>query len=162
MQKERHSKRYHGSQNNQKNNNRKDRTPQRFIPKKPVFHPTITAISPEQIRETEENIRVFKQKNKPECSFCKKEITDMSTAISKKDSTDLAHFDCVLESLASEERLETGEKIAYIGQGRFGVLVFPNPHDMRNFTIRKVIEWEDKEQKPEWRDEMAELYSKIW
>ena len=53
------------------------------------------------------------------------------------------------------------EKVVYIGQGRFGVLYFENPRDQRKFTIKKVIEWEDRDKKSEWREELSGLYSKI-
>ena len=55
----------------------------------------------------------------------------------------------------------SNEKIAYIGQGRFGVLYFENPRDQRKFTIKKIIEWEDREKKSEWREELSGLYSQI-
>ena len=53
------------------------------------------------------------------------------------------------------------EKIAYIGQGRFGVLYYENMRDQRHFTIKRIIEWEDRDSKPEWRTEISEVYSKI-
>ena len=56
---------------------------------------------------------------------------------------------------------ELKEKIAYIGQGRFGVLYYENPRDQRKFTIKKIIEWEDREKNSDWRDELSGLYSKV-
>ena len=57
--------------------------------------------------------------------------------------------------------VEFEEKIAYIGQGRFGILSYENIRDQKNFKIKKVIEVEDREKVSEWRTEISEIYSKI-
>ncbi len=79
----------------------------------------------------------------------------------ERGGTTPIHFECAMEQLAAEEELGEGDKIAYIGQGRFGVLNYPNIRDVRHFTIKKIIDWEDRNVRGEWRDEMAELFSKI-
>ena len=71
------------------------------------------------------------------------------------------HFDCVLAQLKQNERVGENEKIAYIGQGRFAVLYYENPRDQKKFVIKKIIEWEDRDQKSEWRDELSGLYSQV-
>ena len=53
------------------------------------------------------------------------------------------------------------EKVAYIGQGRFAVLHYENIRDQRHFTIKKIIEWESREEQSQWREELSGLYSKI-
>jgi hypothetical protein len=85
----------------------------------------------------------------------------MSSAIGDRGTGTPIHFDCALETLAKDEKLEEGDKIIYIGQGRFGVVNFPNIHDQKHFTIKKVIDWEAKETRAGWRDEMSDLYSQI-
>jgi len=71
------------------------------------------------------------------------------------------HFDCVLQFLQNTENLDPNEKITYIGQGRFGVVHFENPHDLRKFTIIRIIEWEERDKKYPWRAEIASLYSQV-
>ncbi|MCR5218150.1 hypothetical protein [Treponema sp.] len=115
----------------------------------------------EQIRASEEAIKVFKSQNQPVCEKCGQVITDLSTAITNKATGNPVHFDCVLKELQATETLEDGDRLTYIGQGRFGVVNFPNIHDMKHFTIKKIIEWEDREKKGEWRNQMAELYSQV-
>ena len=54
------------------------------------------------------------------------------------------------------------EKVAYIGQGRFAVLSFENPHDQKHFSIKRTIEWEARDaERGAWRDEMAGLFSQV-
>ncbi len=119
------------------------------------------AVSPEQIRADEEAISEFKTLNRPVCGHCGLSIADLSTAVEDKKSGKPIHFDCAVAILSEREKLSEGDRITYIGQGRFGVLYFANPHDMKHFTIKKIIDWEDKDKKPEWRDQMADLYSHV-
>ena len=119
------------------------------------------AVSPEQIRADEEAISAFKAANQPVCECCGRPVMDMSSVIAGRDSGNPIHFDCALEILADEEKLAAGEKLAYIGQGRFGIVFRENPRDIKHFSIRKIIEWEPKDKRPVWRDQMADLYSKV-
>lgn len=95
------------------------------------------------------------------CPICGESITDIASCMNDKKTGKPVHFDCAFEQVSKEETLSENEKIAYIGQGRFGVLYYENPRDQRHFTIKKVIEWEDRDSKPEWRDEISGLYSKV-
>ena len=110
--------------------------------------------------ENAEAIRVFKMQERI-CAFCGKPVTEVSTALAHKETGEPVHFDCVLEHLQSQEKLMPGQKVTYIGQGRFAVVYFPNVHDTRNFTIERIIEWEKRDAKFEWRTEMAGLYSQV-
>ncbi|MBR6216112.1 MAG: hypothetical protein IKQ84_06840 [Spirochaetaceae bacterium] len=76
-----------------------------------------------------------------------------------RDTLQPVHFDCVLKKLNDDETLNENEKITYIGQGRFGVVYFENPHDLRHFKIERIIEWEDREKKADWRSEIASKFS---
>ena len=95
------------------------------------------------------------------CPVCGKRIDDMSSAIADTVSGNPSHFDCILEKINKSESLGTNEKIAYIGQGRFAVLHYENPHDARTFKIIKTIEWEPHDSDQEWRTEMSRLYSQV-
>ena len=95
----------------------------------------------------------------PDCKWCGKQITDITTAISDKDSGLPVHFDCVLDSLTSTERLETNDTVCYIGGGRFGIVHYNNPPDIRDFSIKKILEWEMKDQIIEWRTPISEYFS---
>lgn len=111
--------------------------------------------------ENQEAIKAFKSENQVVCSHCGIVINDMSSAINGRKGEGPMHFDCALEELSKTEKLEDGDKISYIGQGRFGIVNYPNPHDIKHFSIKRIIEWENKESKPEWRNKIAELYSHI-
>ena len=93
--------------------------------------------------------------------MCQKAITDVSSALSDKTSGSPVHFECVMSMLEKSETVGHNEKICYIGQGRFGILYFENPRDQRHFTIKKIIEWENRDAKFEWRDEISSLYSQV-
>ena len=95
------------------------------------------------------------------CPYCNQPITDIASAIADKASGAPVHFECVIEKVRQDNPTGENEKVAYIGQGRFAVLWFENPRDQRHFTIKKIIEWEDKEHKTEWRDELSGLYSQV-
>jgi hypothetical protein len=102
----------------------------------------------------------------PDCPYCGKPIKDLAAALSDKDSGAAVHFDCVIARLAENETLEKGDAVTYIGGGRFGIVHFNNPADFqgrsldpRKFTIKKVFEWEDKENRAEWRKFVADHYS---
>lgn len=116
----------------------------------------------------DENARREKQKAIQEikartivCPKCGQQISDLSSAMVDKNTGNPVHFDCVFAEVEKSETLGPNEKIAYIGQGRFGVLYYENIRDQRHFTIKKIIDWENKEVKSEWREEIGSLYSQI-
>lgn len=121
----------------------------------------LNPVSQKEIRETENAIKEFKEKV-PVCEICGQPITDIASAISNKGDGKPVHFDCVLKKITEAEKLGVNEKIAYIGQGRFAVIYSENPHDAKRFSIRRTIEWEGRDQeRSEWRNEMASLYSQV-
>ena len=95
------------------------------------------------------------------CPKCGQPITDIASAIADKTTGQPLHFDCVLNQVKQSEPTGENEKVAYIGQGRFAVLHYENIRDQRHFTIKKIIEWEDREKTSEWRDELSGLYSQV-
>jgi hypothetical protein len=99
--------------------------------------------------------------NVPVCPKCQRQIFDISSALADKHTGEPVHFDCVLQFLQNTETLKQHEKIIYIGQGRFAVVYFENPHDLRKFVIVRIIEWEERDKKYPWRTEIAALYSQV-
>ncbi len=111
-------------------------------------------------RATEKDSPVESPKlDTPICAFCGEPILDLPSAMCNKETLEPVHFDCVLQKLNESEKLGENEKITYIGQGRFAVAYFENPHDLRRFKIQRIIEWEDREKKAEWRNEIASMFS---
>ena len=100
-----------------------------------------------------------------DCLYCGKPIRDMTSAMADKDTGKPVHFECVTSRIAFGEKLEKGESIVYIGGGRFGVVSFDSTREShgkaegRDFKIKKVIEWENKEIKAEWRSVICDHYS---
>ena len=95
------------------------------------------------------------------CPMCNQPITDLASCLADKASGKPVHFDCALEKVKGAEPTAENEKVAYIGQGRFAVLSNENIRDQRHFTIKKIIEWEERDKKSEWREEFSTLYSKV-
>jgi hypothetical protein len=95
----------------------------------------------------------------PDCFWCKKPIKDITTAICDKSSGQPVHFDCVIERISEAENLDINDSVCYIGGGRFGIIHYNNPPDTRDFTIKKVLEWEAKEVSSEWRRPISEYFS---
>ena len=99
------------------------------------------------------------------CPWCGKPIRDMSSAIADKDTGVPVHFDCVTARIAFGEKLEKGEAVAYIGGGRFGIISFggggftQNKTEHGDFTIKKIIEWESKDKRAEWRAVICDHFS---
>jgi hypothetical protein len=91
------------------------------------------------------------------CSLCGLPIQSLGEAILDKDRP--AHFDCVIEKIKKTVKTGPGERVAYIGGGRFGLLHYENPENPASFSIRKIFEWEDKEEPVSWRGLMAEKFS---
>jgi hypothetical protein len=95
----------------------------------------------------------------PDCPICGKPIKDITSALTDRLTGTPAHFDCIITRIMENEKMEKGDIISYIGGGRFGIVSFVNPQDARNFTIKKIIEWEDKGNRAEWRQNVADHYS---
>jgi hypothetical protein len=95
----------------------------------------------------------------PDCPYCGKPIRDLPAALTDRNSGEAIHFDCALERLTENENLGRGDAVTYIGAGRFGVVHFAGPNDPRGFTIKKIFEWEDRENRAEWRKSLADHYS---
>ena len=122
-----------------------------------------------------------------DCAWCGKPIRDISAAIADKDTGAPVHFDCVISRITFGERLEKGETVTYIGGGRFGIVCFDTPAAQnkdaqakspgsmqarqepdrkiaappanRDFNIKKIIEWENKDKRAEWRSVICDHYS---
>ena len=94
-----------------------------------------------------------------DCPWCGKPIRDMSSAITETGSGQPVHFDCVIQRLGSSEKLESGDSISYIGGGRFAVVHFGSAPGSRKFVIKKIFEWENKENRSEWRKSICNHFS---
>jgi hypothetical protein len=95
----------------------------------------------------------------PDCPWCGKPIKEIATAIADKESGQPIHFDCVLAKVAESVSLEANDSVCYIGGGRFGIVHYNNPPDTRDFTIKKILEWEVKDNCGEWRRPISEYFS---
>ena len=117
----------------------------------------------------------------PDCPWCGKVIRDIALAITDRDTGSPVHFECVTARIAAGEHLEKGDTVTYIGGGRFGVVNFdssdvnkPRINESKNhgpkvnesmvrrshdFKIKKVIEWENSDDKAEWRLKICDHYS---
>ncbi|MDR1929490.1 MAG: hypothetical protein LBQ44_02565 [Treponema sp.] len=96
----------------------------------------------------------------PDCACCGKPIKDIHSAVTDKHSGEPIHFDCALAKVSETETLEQGDVISYIGGGRFGIVRFADPQNPgKNFTIKKILEWENTEQRADWRTIIADHFS---
>lgn len=148
------------NQNQKENGGQKSREP-KFDARHSPLNQQLQQQMKKEIAETEDAIREFKSRN-PECELCGQPILEMASAMANKGSGKPVHFDCIVRKLSEHERLSEKDRMTYIGNGKFAVLHFENPHDMRHFSIVKEIEWERaEEERASWREEMAGLYSQI-
>jgi hypothetical protein len=93
----------------------------------------------------------------PECPYCGKPIKDIAAALEHRTMNTPVHFECVMAFIAKNERLEKEDTLAYIGGGRFGIVRFTGLS--RTFRIKKIVEWENRENRAEWRKSISEYYS---
>ena len=87
-------------------------------------------------KEKDEAIRHLKQR-RVVCPLCGKDIEEMASAVVDKASGKPAHFDCILDQLQKTETLGENEKIAYIGQGRFALLRYEDPRDVKSLKLSR-------------------------
>ena len=157
----RKNKKYSNNWNNQKKSEQNKAEQYRELNNKKDFHLKKAVYEDSEAeKKIQQAIKEIKSREVI-CPKCGQPITDVSSAISDKESGKPAHFDCILNQLKQTEQVGENEKIAYIGQGRFAVIYYENPRDQRHFTIKKIIEWEERDKKPEWRSELSGLYSQI-
>ena len=163
MDKRRNRKRsnWNGQKNNQQKNQNSNQNQNSEPKQKKVFQFNHTIYENEESRL--ERLKAIQEVKAREiiCAKCGQPITELSSSLSDKKTGEPIHFDCALHEVEAGETLGENEKIAYIGQGRFGLLYYENPRDQRKFTIKKIIEGEDREKTSEWRDELSGLYSKV-
>jgi hypothetical protein len=112
------------------------------------------------LAENREAIKSFK-KNVRICPHCNAPIDLLATALLDRKTGEPIHFECALDILATEERCSSSERIAYIGNGKFAVVLEDNPEENKHFAIRKTILWEPPDQNVPWRDEMVGLFSQV-
>jgi len=93
------------------------------------------------------------------CVWCGKPIKEISTAVSEPVSGKPVHFDCAISRISEEEALEKGDTVSYIGGGRFGIVHYNNPSDIRDFKIKKILEWENRENRSEWRVAISDYFT---
>lgn len=92
------------------------------------------------------------------CPRCGEPIKDITGAIADKNTGEPIHFDCVLNHLEETESHAENEKIVYVGHGNFAVIFYENPLDTKKFKIVRLIEWEDRNIRPEWRAGILDYY----
>lgn len=132
-----------------------------FLNDKPKFQFNRHNYENEEERlENQKAIQELKSKNVV-CPMCGQIISDVASSLSDKISGEPVHFDCAIQKVRENENLNEGEKISYIGQGRFAVIHFENPKDQKKFSIKKIIEWENKDSHSQWREEYSSLFSQI-
>lgn len=93
------------------------------------------------------------RQNLTKCPLCDDLVRDVLSAIDYQDQP--AHFDCVLKLIEKQEELEPNEKIVYLGGGSFGIVQSKNTNN-GHVSIRKRIQYEEKEKKIEWRRKESE------
>ena len=155
----RHNRRHHWNNNKNQNKNNSQNKEQQVQTQERKFH-FVAHEDIEAKRRREQAISELKEREVI-CPICNEKITDVASAIADKTTGNPVHFECVMNKLSETEKCGQNEKICYIGQGRSGILYFENPRDQRHFEIRKIIEWESRDQVRSWRDEMSGLYSQV-
>jgi hypothetical protein len=98
----------------------------------------------------------------------------MSTAIADRGNGEPSHFECVVARITEGETLQSGDAVVYLGGGRFGIVHFPgmlrdsswgrkngDDYDTKGFQIKKIFEWENRENRASWRKNIEDHFSVI-
>lgn len=91
----------------------------------------------------------------PDCGVCGKPIRDVLSAIYHSEKETPAHFDCVMREIHSQEKLQNGERVSYLGSGVFAIIRATSGQEKGPFVIRKKIQYEDKEKAAVWRKSLS-------
>ena len=89
----------------------------------------------------------------PPCSICGEPIQDITSALARPNDGTPAHFDCALKLVSEELKPVEGEQVIYLGKGSFAV-VEKQAYQQRNLKITRRKDWENIEEKSEWRQEL--------
>jgi hypothetical protein len=83
-----------------------------------------------------------------QCKICNMPIRNHYTAIRRKESGELSHFDCVLRELSKENLPKLGKfkRIYYIGSGDFAIVkeFYDKRGHLKNYEIIEKINYENK------------------
>ncbi len=90
---------------------------------------------------------------KPPCGICNEPIKDVTSALARPSDGVAVHFDCALTAVSDELRPAEGEKVISLGKGSFAV-VDEMDYQQRKLKIARRIDWENLEEKSEWRVEL--------
>lgn len=163
MEKSKRGRRHHNWNNKNSNNGKNKPSNQNFEPLNRSQSTRFHYVAHENVEAQQKRENAIRELKTREiiCPKCNEKITDMASAIADKASGKPMHFECVMKMLGETEKLGQGEKLAYIGQGRFAVLYYENIRDQRHFQIKKTIDFEDRDNRAEWRTEMSSLYSQV-
>lgn len=82
-------------------------------------------------------------------------ITNVFTAIVDPTSGKPTNFETIIDQLKKQEKLEKGERIAYIGRGAFGIVKTERKDGKPQLVVRKRFQIEDTHDSKEWRKELS-------
>lgn len=91
----------------------------------------------------------------PPCPISGEPIDDPYSAVEDPETGQPARLESVIRKLSESERLGPNERIAYIGQGAFGVVEERKENGKKRVTVKKRIEYESGRDPQEWRKELS-------
>jgi hypothetical protein len=78
-------------------------------------------------------------------------VRELPSALTHRPTGQPAHFECILKELRDAQELSPQERLCYLGGGAFGILEFRQAGGATKFTIRKRIQYEEKDGPQEWK-----------
>jgi len=91
------------------------------------------------------------------CDICNDVIKNIKTALARGIDGKPVHFECALEEVQKQEQITDAEKICYLGKGSFGIVQMRNPNSPIRFFVRKRIQYEEEDNKPDWRKQAQKI-----
>jgi hypothetical protein len=91
----------------------------------------------------------------PPCPISGQPIDDPYSAVEDPQTGQPARLESVIERLSESEGLGPNERIAYIGQGNFGVVEERKENGKKRVVVKRRIEYENGRDAQEWRKELS-------
>lgn len=86
----------------------------------------------------------------PPCHLCGEPIEDILSALAVPPGGEPAHFDCALKKASEQVGAGEGEKVIYLGRGRFAV-VEAEAYQQRKLKVIRQLAWEEGDKPVNWR-----------
>ena len=89
------------------------------------------------------------------CPICSQPMRNIQSAIALPPNNEPAHFECVIRKIGEDERIGPKDRVAYLGNGSFGIIQDDSSSGASRYVIKKRIQFEEADKSVTWRKELS-------